>query len=249
MPVCTCIMQFKQGEMAISGTNKEITTPYISANKLSEFRLATPARKRTIIKSLKYPTTYMNGRYVEAKSAIIAFMNDELHKKEILQQKRNQVLAKPTITAWQKDNKKGCLEAIDHLFACSETILVEYLSYRGGKAINKEDYNTMVNGVNIHLQPEIILLDSKTKGIKGFIKLVFSKSRNIDWQEGYFTAALIKSQMEKRFGVKLKEKDCIVLDVFNRRKHEAPKFLQSSKTHLRLTCNEIASLWSTITNQ
>lgn len=226
-----------------------INTPYMSANKLSEFRLASDAKKKSIIKTLKYPTTFKNGYYAAAKAAFVKYMADENHQIEILQRKKEEILAASDATSdWKKNNNKGSVEVLENFTVLAETKLVDYLHFVAQKKMQKDAFISNVNGVHINLTPEIILADKQTGEIKGFIKLVLSKTRKIDWQEADFTAATIKEKVEKVFNVKLKSKNCLVLDVFNIRKYEAPRFVQMSKQHLKLTCSEIAAMWPTVVN-
>jgi len=222
------------------------TIPHISVNKLGEFIFATPARKRSILKTIKFPSTFKNARYPEPKSAFVNFMLDAMHDKSVFENKKNQLIAKRTLTKWQKDKQQGCIEAIDHLIACSETILMPYLKYVAEKGLLNDDYYTHINGVTLHLKPDVLLIDAKTKKVKGFVKLVFSKSRKVDWNEAAISAGAVRTHLEKLFGLILKAENCFVLDVFNRRKHIAPKFLQTNKVHVKMACEEIASMWSTI---
>jgi len=220
--------------------------PHISVNKLGEFIFATPARKRSILKTIKYPSTFKNARYPEPKSAFVNFMLDGMHDKSVFENKRNQLISKLALTKWQKDKREGCIEAIDHLIACSETILVPYLKYVAEKGLSNDNYDAQINGVTLHLKPDVLLVDEKTKNVKGFVKLVFSKSRNVDWNEAAISAGAVKTHVEKLFGVKLKPENCFVLDVFNRRKHSANKFLQTNIVQIKMACQEIADIWPTI---
>ncbi len=235
--------------MNTSNSTQVINIPYMSANKLSEFRLASDAKKKSIIKTLKYPTTFKNGYYTAAKAAFVKYMADENHQLEILQHKKEAILAtNGSISDWQKNNNKGSIEVLENFTVLAETTLVDYLHFVAQKKVQKDAFVSNINGVNINLTPEIILTDKQTGEIKGFIKLVLSKTRKIDWQEADFTAATIKEKIEKVFNVKLKSKNCLVLDVFNIRKYEAPRYGQLSKQHLKLTCAEIAAMWPAITN-
>ncbi|OIR01324.1 hypothetical protein GALL_166120 [mine drainage metagenome] len=221
-------------------------SPHISVNKLGEYIFATPAKKRSILKTIKFPSTFKNARYPEPKSAFLHFMADSTHNKETFEQKRHQLLTKAAVSDWEKNKRKCCLEAIDHLIACSETILVPYLKYVAEKGLSNTDYDTEIGGVTLHLKPDTLLVDKKTKKITGFFKLIFSKSRNVEWNEATISAGAIRNHVEKTFVIKLKPENCLVIDVFNRRKHNAPKFLQINKVHVKMACAEIADIWPTI---
>ena len=223
-----------------------VTTPHMSANKLGEFMFATDAKKRSILKTLKFPSTFMNARYTEAQSAFYHFMVDPDHNKAILEKKRNQVASKTADTDWKKGKKQCALEAIDHLLACTETILVDYLKYVAETNLIKEAYDANISGVLLHLKPEILMVDKSTHKVTGFIRLAFTKSRAVNLLEADVITSAIKDQVEKQFAVKLNPQQCLVLDVFKRRKFSAQKFNQTNKLKIKMACNEIASMWPNI---
>jgi hypothetical protein len=118
----------------------------------------------------------------------------------------------------------------------------------GQKGLSQDDYDTAIKNVTLHLKPTVLLQDKKSGEIKDFIKLAFSKSRAIDQLEAQTILSAIKSHMEGLHKVVLKPENCLLLDVFQRRKFQAPKFSQVNKTQLRILCAEIAELWPTINN-
>ncbi|HEX5153622.1 MAG TPA: hypothetical protein VFW07_19370 [Parafilimonas sp.] len=223
------------------------STPHISVNKLGEYIYATPAKKRSILKTMKYPSEFKFARYPEPQNAFLHFMADEKHDPGIFEKKKQQVAGKKITSDWIKGNMHCCIEALDHLINCSGTILVPYLQFNAKKGLPPQEQNTTIQNVTIHIKPDVILLDATTKEIKGAIKLVFSKSRNIDSPEANIIAAGIKSHLDSLYKIKLKPENCIVLDVFHRRKFTAPKFLQTAKMQIKLACKEIVDTWPTIT--
>ncbi|SFQ30807.1 hypothetical protein [Parafilimonas terrae] len=225
-----------------------VSFPHISVNKLGEYVYATPAKKRSILKTMKYPSSFKLGRYPEPQSAFIHFMADEKHDIGIFEKKKQQVAGKKITSDWVKTNIPCCLEALDHLINCSSTLLVPYLRFNAEKGLPPQNQNTTIQNVIVHIKPEVVLLDAKTKEIKGAIKLVLSKTRHIDLPEANIIAASIKNHLESLYKIKLKPENCIVIDVFHRRKYTAPKFIQTAKMQIKLACNEILTAWPTITD-
>lgn len=222
--------------------------PHISANKLGEFMFATQAKKRSILKTIKFPSPFKSGRYPEPQSAFVNFMTDPNHNPSIFEQKKNQLNLKAAVSDYAKANKINCLAAIDHIVASIDTLLAGQLKYVGQKKLTNEDYDKAINNVTLHLKPTVLLEDKKTGEVKGFIKLVFSKSRVIDHLEAQTILSAIKSHLEELHDITLQPANCILLDVFRQRKFQAPKFSQVNKTQLRMLCAEIAELWPTIDN-
>lgn len=222
------------------------TTPHISVNKLGEYIFATQAKKRSILKTMKFPSTFKLARYPEPQSAFINYMADEKHDISIFEKKKNQVASKQNTSDWVKGNKECCLQALNHLIDCAGALLVPYMKYIADRGLPPEKQHASNYNVMIHIKPEVILLDAKTKEIKGAIKLIFSKTRKIELQEGAVIAAGLQQHLETLYKIKLKPENCLVLDVFHDRKFTAPKFLQPSKMQMKMACREILELWPTI---
>ena len=191
--------------------------PEISVNKLGEFIYATAAKKKSILKTFKFPSTFKIARYSTPKSALVNYMIDETHDIKIFEQKRKELLVRNANTAWKQNAKQCCLQAIEDLIHCTGMHLVPYLKYTSQAGLPKPEKNRRIDKVIVHLGPDIILLDKKTKAITGAIKLVFSKSRALDFNEGVAISGVIKNHLEKLYGVSLSENNCITLDVFHRR--------------------------------
>jgi LytS/YehU family sensor histidine kinase len=73
---------------------------------------------------------------------------------------------------------------------------------KGVKRIN-------IYGVQIDLNPDIILYKKGTDRISGAIKLIFSKNRQITPMEGQVIAGIIKSTLEKKFKLSVDSKNVL----------------------------------------
>ncbi len=223
------------------------SVPSISVNKLGEFVCVSDAKKKTILKTLKFPSTFINARYTVPKNSVINFLVDENHDIEIFQAKRNQIDSKKADTDWQKNNKLCCLSAIDNLTICANTILTPFLKFTSQRGLPKKDSSRNINGVTIHLNPDIVLLGKDGKTVIGAIRLVFSKGRVIGSSEGGIISGLVKDHLERLYKVKLKASNCIVIDVFRMTCIKASDDFEFLGKQVKQACNEIAKLWPTIT--
>lgn len=221
--------------------------PAISVNKLGEFIYASEAKKKSILKTIKYPSTFINARYSVPKNAVIHFMVDETHSLKILQSTRSQIDLRKADTDWQRNNKECCLKAMDDLIICANTILVPYFTFRSQRGLPKEYSNKNIDGVLVHLNPDIVLLGKDGKTVIGAIRLVFSKSRIMDSAEGKIVAGLIKNHIEKLYRVELRESNCVTIDVFRKRCIPAVREFKSFELKINKACGEIAQLWPIIT--
>jgi hypothetical protein len=220
--------------------------PSISVNKLGEFIYGSEAKKKSILRTIKYPSTFINARYTTPKNAVIHFMVDEKHDLTILQSTKNRIDQRKADTEWQQNNKQCCLKAMDDLIICANTILAPYLKFRAQHGLPKVFSNKNIDGVSVHLNPDIVLLASDGKTVIGAIRLVFSKSRAIDISEGQIIAGLIKNHIENLFGIHLKESNCIALDVFRKNCIPATKAFKPLEAKIKKACNEIIQLWPNI---
>jgi hypothetical protein len=221
------------------------STPQISLNKLAEFVNASSARKRSILKTIKSNTAESRSkrqRYATAKSAINSFMVDKKHALKIFEEKKKYLLDKKTESPQQANDIKNSLAAIKILEQLAQSDLTQYQKFYSQRP-NKEQKNTRINGVLVHLAPDIVFL---TRGeIKGAMKLIFSK-RPITPLEGQIIAGLTAKFLEKNFKARIYHKDCFALDVFAKRIHPVPESFKYYSIVLKKAYAEINKLWTTI---
>lgn len=227
-------------------SEERIIAPFVSVNKLGEFVYATDAKKRNIVKTNKYPSTFIHSRYNTPRSALVHFMEDAEHDAAIFMEKRNLVSQRKEDTDWKKGNKVCCLQALDNLLAVAGTTLVPYFRYISQRDVHRKYKEYKIGNVSVHLNPDVLLLDSTTKQIKGAVKLIFSKSRAVTFQEGEISAGLIKTYIEKVHNVRLKPADCVAVDVFKKTVIIAPEDFSKYSAKVRRACKEIEEMWETI---
>lgn len=222
--------------------------PEISINKLGEFLFASAAKKRSIVKTFKYPSTFKIARYSTPKSAFVDYMLDEQHDASIFKLKRELVLLRKADTPWKVNTIQCCLQAIEDLLQCAGMHLVPYLQYKSQAGLPKGAKSRNIENVTVHIAPDIILIDKKTAQIAGGIKLVFSKSRAVDFQEGVAISCTVKDHIEKFYGQTVPGNNCITIDVFHRRCIPAAENAKPIADQVKKACKEIRELWPTIPN-
>lgn len=220
--------------------------PSISVNKLGEFIYGSEAKKKSILKTIKYPSTFINARYTTPKNAVIHFMVDDNHDLTMLLSKRTQIEQRKANTDWQRNNKQCCLQAMDDLLICADTLLSPYLQFKAQRGLPKEQSRQIIDGVLVHLNPDIIFLAREGKTVVGVLRLIFSKSRPVDFKEGQVIASLIKNHIEKLYGISLKAGNCIALDVFHKRCIQANTEYKPLEKIVKKACGDITQLWPSI---
>jgi hypothetical protein len=226
---------------------QSLLQPSISVNKLGEFIYGTEAKKRSILRTIKFPSTFINARYNRPKNAVIHFMLDERHDLAILESTRKKIDQGRTDTDWHRNNKVCCLKAMDELIICSNTILAPYLGYQAQSGLPKKYSSKVLAGVSIHLNPDILLLSQDGQTIVGAIRLIFSKARAIAAGEGQVIAGLIKAHIEGLYKVSLRPANCVVLDVFHKKCMPAVNVFKPLEIKVEKACREIMQLWPNIT--
>jgi len=203
-------------------------------------------RREACLKQLQYPSTFINARYTTPKNTVINFMVDEKHDLRIFQTKRNQLDQRTADTDWQRNNKQCCLKAMDDLIICANTILQPFLAFISHRGLPQKDTTKNIYGVEVRLNPDILLLGKDGKTVIGAIRLVFSKTRAIDINEGQVIAGIIKNHIEKQYDIHLKAANCIAIDVFQKRCIQATNEFKQVDAKVKKACSEILELWPTI---
>lgn len=222
------------------------STPEISLNKLAEFVNASPARKKSIlrtIQSTEADAASSRNRYSSAKSALVRYLVDKEHKISIFLEKRELLLGKKAESDQQRNDVKNSLEAIRVMEKFIVPDLKPYLQFKSERS-RPELRTIMINGICLHLSPDLLFIDQGK--IVGGIKLIFSK-KAISPMEGQIIAGLLARTLTRKYKANIKNANCFALDIFAHRIHPVP---DSFKLHLRMlrkTYSEINKLWLTAT--
>jgi hypothetical protein len=220
-------------------------TPEISVNKLAEFVSASDKRKWSILKTIKSSNVEDMAkriRYSTAKSALRKFFLDEEHSPKIFDDKKETLLKKDVTTPLKKNDRDNSVIAIKRLEECSKNILRPYLSFKSLPGLPKEKRNNRMDGVVVHLTPEIVFTDKKTKMVCGALKVAFTK-KALTPMEGQIVAGLIHKHLERLFKTPIDAKNCFVLDVFAKRIFTAPESFRYHCIRLKKAFSEINVLW------
>jgi hypothetical protein len=221
------------------------TKARISVNKLGEYMVASPRRRRSIIVDQKRPKTFQTARYADAQDAIAAFIRrgaeDYSRLQRALDHLRNQV---PT-SQWDSDRIDCCVEAIER-FMDFESF--DFLS--GFQAVlgHSDPPKLAVSGVEISVRPEIILRGKDKKGgaIVGSVKLYIGKTIPLRPDSAAYVTTTLHQYVDRFFENqgKVNHRHCYVLDVFAGEVHTAPKSFQARRGDIAAACEEIARAWA-----
>jgi hypothetical protein len=217
-------------------------SPRISANKLGEYLVSPPLRRRTILERQKYPCSFIGAYYEPARSAIVDFIVGETDRAQLLARTEALVSAEHA-SRHARYRAHGCADAVLHFLD-----LEPRLDLRGMTAIHVPKHDKInVQGVDVSVVPDLVLEGQDRRGRPqvGAVKLHFPKSHPHTEASAEYVATVLRiyamTAMEGR-GKTLADA-CIVIDVFSGRVMSAPRGYKRRWRELSAACEEIQRAW------
>lgn len=216
-------------------------SPRISVNKLAEYMIASPLRRKQIVKDAKYPQKYIETLYSEARSGIKNYIINN-YDETILLDLIDYLKSKPCDNDHQATDIKNSISSLRHILSTD-------LPDLSNCTISEFDgENTMINieGLNISIYPDLIIKNN-INGKIGGIKIHFPKSHELG--EGLvYVSTLIKNFFINKGhdNREIDEKLCITIDVFRMKYAIAPHAYIRLMQRLKVSCQEIVLWWNSI---
>jgi hypothetical protein len=220
----------------------------ISVNKLGEYLVAKAGRRLTIISDQKHPRDFIVARYsavFDAVARCLAANGDPRIIREAVE-KLYDVTPKGM---WHQQDIELSVEALDLFLNLIDEI--DFSGFDVARAIDGAD-DLVVDKVTISVKPDLYLRDKATKECRGVVKLSIlkgHKAKNDDKPNN--EAALYVGTVLHQYANEVlspKEKiapmNCLVIDVFGQRVHQAPKSFAKRRGDVRAACREIARGWT-----
>ncbi|MEM9456974.1 MAG: hypothetical protein AAGF11_22540 [Myxococcota bacterium] len=219
-------------------------SPRISANKLGEYLVSPPLRRRDILEQQKYPRTFIGAYYEPARRAIVDFVVGAIDRVQLLSRADRLVSAEHD-SDWFRHRAHGCAEAIMRFLD-----LEPHMDMRGMTPVHVPKHEIInVHGVDISVYPDLVLegRDARGRPLVGAIKLHFPKSHPHTEASAQFVATLLRvyamTAMTAR-GRTLFDA-CLVVDVFSGRVMTAPRGYKRRWRDISAGCEEIRNAWAT----
>ena len=218
----------------------------MSINKLAEYILANPYRRKRILEDQKYVKAFMAARYDDACETIVSYLTvKNLDDNYLL--KRIELIGNSVVkTTFEEQKKISCIEALETFYEYSGMFESIIDFSRSSGLFNTKTEN--IKDVEVSIRPEVLLQYTKNDiEYIGAIKLVFSKTHPID-NEGTYISAMIKHFLEsnKKRGQRISDKHCMVLDVFTGNIFYPPRAIVRKSAEIEAACEEIAARWNTL---
>lgn len=225
--------------------------PRISAAKLAEYVVASPARQKAIVRDSKKAPKSIMIPYKRVRNAVqSAFRQDGLNAEYFIEQ-ADQCETTPFESEWAEADNKRSAEALRHL----ATITPE-INFSGANLVRRPGNSwggLMISGVRVSINPELVfsLLHKKVKKY-GAVILNTGKSENLSLRKnngkhcaGDYLATLVYRLLERRACIPLHTK-CYAVDIFREEIYTAPLAYKTLTKNIEAACEMIALLWESI---
>jgi hypothetical protein len=212
-------------------------------NKLGEYLIATPARRRRIIFDAKYPQEFITRRYLKAESAIKDFYLNAAKDERIILNAIKELQEYRPKNKHQLEVKNSCIDALSKFLKLNDNFAIVDGDKHYYEGINKSATLNFA-GTEISVRPEVLIFENGE--ICGAVKLYLSKSHPLSKDSGEYISTLIKSYLEEEYDLTIKARNCFVLDVFSNNIFIAPNAFKKRLNDIEAACEEISSRWPTI---
>lgn len=216
--------------------------PRISANKLGEYLVSPPLRRRDIIERQKYPCSFIGAYYEPARAIIVDFLLGKLDREGMLRRTEALVSAEHA-SSYALHQAHGCAEAVLRFLD-----LEPALDLRGMTPVHVPEHTAIdVEGVRVSVLPDVVLVGQDRHGRRqvGAIKLHFPKAHPHTDTSAEYVATLLRVHA-LRFMLQrghANEDACLVVDVFAGRIVSAPRSHVRQWRDIGAACDEIRRAW------
>lgn len=217
-------------------------SPRMSVNKLGEYMVASPRRRKRIIEDQKEPHDFVVARYRDAEEAIGEYLRDGAEDDSCIQEAIQKLQFKPKKSQWDTDTAGLCNDALEAFLEVVGDIDLD------GDALVRDFSRRPLRmvGVAISVRPEVLLRKKVTGAVSeiGAIKLCFSKNKRLSEESASYIGAILHEYMQSVYpDLRVIRARCQVVDVFGRKVFEAPRAYKTRLQDVEAACEEIARAW------
>lgn len=224
------------------------THPRISLNKLGEYLVAPPARRRRIIYDQKFPQSFITARYTDAQQVIAEYLSQTKRNMSFIPKAAERLLSITPRSEWEEHNNSLCAEALDHFVELEDALPLGDIECEATDP--KQPAACVIGSVEISVRPEITLVvkGGKRDGQLGAIKLAFSKTNEISGEVASHIASVLHHYTVSTCpaGSTVARERCLLVDVFGEKVIEAPASFKRRMKDVEAACAEIDALWPKI---
>jgi hypothetical protein len=224
-----------------------LTAPRISINQLATYLVSTPTQRRRIIQTAKTPPTFLVNWYDFARQAINQFVTGGMADESILVNESMRLLRQTPSSDYEETRLRTNAQAIDSFLDCYDQIELAGHTLQ----VNPNSASRLVvQGVEISVRPEFVSTGNhRGQSVCGGVKLYFSKDDPLtDVSAPYITAVLMQHVQahHQPHSHTTRHASCIVVDVFARCVHSAPRATTRRFDDIDVACQEVALWWANV---
>ncbi|MCY1719573.1 hypothetical protein OU798_04430 [Prolixibacteraceae bacterium Z1-6] len=220
--------------------------PKMTINKLGEYLVASPRRKRSILETLKYPKEdggQWGHVHSEARNAIKRYFVSGFDKKYI-----TKCIASLKSKSGTKDEKNYHASSILLLETILKSENIDFDAY------DYEPYNVKnayldIEGVKINVYPDLLVKStSRGKNYIGALKLHLVKNSEINDEAGRYIATILNRYADGFILTdrKIRTNHNISYDVISDRFIECPGSVKNRWKNIEAECKNIVAIWGSI---
>ncbi|MCG3125575.1 MAG: hypothetical protein CHACPFDD_00400 [Phycisphaerae bacterium] len=220
--------------------------PRISVNKLGEYMIASPARRRRIVADQKRPREFIVTRYRDAVGAMLEFLAAGARDDRVITRAIANLEARAVSTDFQSQDRDLCIEALESFLDTVDQLDLRGVTVRPG---DSDAPPLLIGGVSVSVRPEIVVTgQNRNGGTVGCVKLYLSKSFPLNGVAGAYIGAVLTRFAEEYLagGATGDYRLCVVVDVFGQHVFTAPRAVQRRQADIEAACEEIALLWNVV---
>jgi hypothetical protein len=216
-------------------------------NKLGEYMVASASRRRGLVRDQKRPRDFVVARYTDAYAAIREFLSNGGTDLSILERAASRLESASSTSEWQEQDRQLSLEALEAFLD-----LTDSLDLGGFKAVaaDPDPPQLSIAGVSVSVRPEIVLQGARPDGSSaaGAIKLCISKNSPLGSDAGLYVATTVHQYLTDclRPGGFPEPHACMVIDIFAREIHIAPRSFKRRRADIEAACEEISRAWPAV---
>lgn len=219
-----------------------MSKPKISVNKLGEYLIASPTRRKRIVEDQQEPKPFIAARYTDAREKIVEYLSENMNDDSKILIAAQNLRVPSGESDFNDQDRRASADAIEDFLDASENIILDGLIVEAGESTSSASMK--VSHVDITMRPDALLKDQNSGEIVGCVKLHFPRINPLNNQSAEYVATAMRVYLENiKENKKVDPKKCYVVDVPTKTVVTAPKAFKRKMNDIVAACEEINARW------
>ncbi len=220
-------------------------TPRISVNKLGEYAVASPGRRRAIVKAQQEPPPQIIPLYQRAYPVLERFF--ATRDPEVIVAAADAMRATPPKSDWDAADLSNTALGLNTFLEFAHTIELPDCQITRGHMT--ESRKLSISGVDVSVRPDFyIRLTRRKRPLIGAFKFHWTKGddNSLMNEGGIYVATTLHQFLDSYYAdeAPAAPEFCFSIDVFRRVACVAPAAFKRRREHIVAACEEIALRWN-----